>query len=81
MRGDYGGGFWYLQWGHRIFGGGGYGLPSEVILPELCYVELLPGLICVENSIFGGGGGMAPQLYLLCWEIVPLMLMLQATLL
>lgn len=55
-------------------------MPSEVILPELCYVELLPGLICMENSILGGGG-MAPQLYLLCWEIVPVMLTLQATLL
>lgn len=41
------------------FWGGGCGLPSEVILPgpelpELCYVELLSGLIWVENSTFGG---------------------------
>lgn len=27
---------------------------SRAELPELCYAELLSGLICVENSIFGG---------------------------
>lgn len=33
---------------------------SRAELPELCYAELLLGLICVENSIFGGGGGVWP---------------------